>query len=470
MAEEVRAPQPIKIFYSYSRQDSPFLQELRKHLSPLRRQQKIEDWYDLDNPPGAEWEPAILHHLRQADLILLLVTANFFDSDYCFKELDEALDRHEENEAIVIPILVDDVSWEGTSVAKLGALPPSGRPVALWEHRNRAWKEVAKGIAGVVEDLQTGIRPVVDALSGVRGVVAEVGASSPARRLAPQPPQLFRSVALFWEARSNLADVSLATVEGTLSQYAPMIIGPPAAKRRLHREFRRAFSGAEAVGRAKRGTLNACLSISAGQMVWRLRDEDSPTLYLGLYNSIVRNSIPVFVTRECYEAQLRPLFQRHGRRTFEARVTGRVTPVKNDFIRDYVDKYGTKELIPGWVMEELCRDVYGLMIDGEGTGVDYLGPPRYLDGDIWLAVEADGRESFVTSFLDVANRKERNEELRELLKEVESLPGRVRIIAQYDDVNELVAQGYHIATKNELIEKVFRFGLGIGDKAGPGTG
>ena len=40
-----------------------------------------------------------------ADLILLLVSAGFISSDYCYaKEMKRALERHTNNEATVIPI------------------------------------------------------------------------------------------------------------------------------------------------------------------------------------------------------------------------------------------------------------------------------------------------------------------------------------------------------------------------------
>ena len=65
----------IKIFYSYSRKDLDMRNALEDHLSALREAGKISTWHDLELEAGTEWEPAILHKLDTADIILLLIAA-----------------------------------------------------------------------------------------------------------------------------------------------------------------------------------------------------------------------------------------------------------------------------------------------------------------------------------------------------------------------------------------------------------
>jgi hypothetical protein len=143
---------PARIFISYSHEDEPYLRRLVAHLSPLKRQGLIETWFDRDIQAGQEWAARIEGALREADLVLLLVTANFVASDYCYdKELATALERHARGEARVIPIIATPVDFSGTPFAGLQALPRDAKPVSTWPQPDEAWFDVAKGIRRVVD-------------------------------------------------------------------------------------------------------------------------------------------------------------------------------------------------------------------------------------------------------------------------------------------------------------------------------
>src|SRR5262249_40874184 len=134
------------------------------------------------------------------------------------------------------------------------------------------------------------------------------------------------SVSEFWDRRgSDVIPGRVVILQGTFSQFAPMLIGAPRAKRHLHKAFRQALEHDVSLRSRKGPSLDACMSVSAGQMVWRVRDTQSAHIYCELYNSIVRNSIPVLVTRDYYESHLSSLFrQAPGSNSFEARVTAEV--------------------------------------------------------------------------------------------------------------------------------------------------
>jgi hypothetical protein len=64
--------------------------------------------------PGIDWAQAIDQRLEQASLILLLVSADFLASDYCYEvEMQRALALHEAGRARVIPIAVRPAEAEG---------------------------------------------------------------------------------------------------------------------------------------------------------------------------------------------------------------------------------------------------------------------------------------------------------------------------------------------------------------------
>src|SRR5260370_19068857 len=147
---------PITIFYSYAREDKSLRDRLVKHLSLLKRQGHISDWSDQNVKPGQERKKEINKNLLSADIILLLVSANFLATNYCeTSEVEMAMRRHDAGDAWVIPILVRPVDWETSSIVKLQALPYSLSPVANWPNRDSAFEEISKNIRSLVMDLQS---------------------------------------------------------------------------------------------------------------------------------------------------------------------------------------------------------------------------------------------------------------------------------------------------------------------------
>lgn len=145
----------IQVFFSYSHKDEDLRNELDTHLSTLKRQGLIEAWHDRQIQAGAEWASEIEGNLNVADVILLLVSANFIASDFCWgQELARALERHDNHDdpVRVIPIILKPVEgWTETPFARLQVLPTDGQPITQWGDRDSAYVDVARGIRQVVE-------------------------------------------------------------------------------------------------------------------------------------------------------------------------------------------------------------------------------------------------------------------------------------------------------------------------------
>jgi hypothetical protein len=155
---------PVEIFVSYSHGDDELRKRLIKHLDVQRRQGFLSIWHDRKIGPGEEWKGKIDERMNSARIILLLVSANFLSSDYCYDvEMDRAMKRHEAGEAKVIPIILRECSWEGSPLGKLQALPPNAKPVTRWKDRDRAFKEIAVGIRSAALSVDLPIRhPTID--------------------------------------------------------------------------------------------------------------------------------------------------------------------------------------------------------------------------------------------------------------------------------------------------------------------
>ncbi len=137
----------VKVFFSYSHKDEELRNELANHLRILERQGVISSWHDRKILPGEEWDRQINDNLNTADLILLLISADFIASNYCWDvEVETAMKRHNAGEACVIPIILRKVDWKGAAFGKLQFLPKNAAPVTSWSNSDEAFDNVTKGI------------------------------------------------------------------------------------------------------------------------------------------------------------------------------------------------------------------------------------------------------------------------------------------------------------------------------------
>ena len=180
-------------------------------------------------------------------------------------------------------------------------------------------------------------------------------------------------------------------------------------------------------------------------------------MYLGLYHSIVRNSIPVFVDNAYYESKVKSLFKADDQYAIEARVRGRLEPLNGNFIKEFIEENHLQGLIRPEILRTAERPVLALIVDGGDTGIEYRAPARYLDGDIWVAVESNGEQFFISRFLDLADPEDVRQEFLALRKDVEQYFPDSTVVFQCDQV-EKVFSGHATTDVESLIERFTRRG------------
>jgi tetratricopeptide (TPR) repeat protein len=155
--------QEIKLFYCYAREDKTMRDELEKYLSSLKRLYSLRNWHDREIQPGQEWEQAIENSLNTAHLILLLIIPDFMNSEYCYgKEMQRALERHEEGTCKVIPIILRPTFLDAAPFHKLQMLPTDAQAITLWSNRDLAFHDVVKQINLVLKDLLLSLKSKKD--------------------------------------------------------------------------------------------------------------------------------------------------------------------------------------------------------------------------------------------------------------------------------------------------------------------
>ena len=149
---------PVKIFVVYAYEDKPVRDKLLRQLRPLADKGEIDLWSDHEIKPGAFWDDEIRLRLVQSEIILLLVSDDFFASDYIRRvELQTALDLHARDRTLLLPVIAWHCVWtDMPTLSRLQVLPPSGRPVLSkeWDSPDEPYLKIYEGVKAAVRELR----------------------------------------------------------------------------------------------------------------------------------------------------------------------------------------------------------------------------------------------------------------------------------------------------------------------------
>jgi formylglycine-generating enzyme required for sulfatase activity len=144
---------PLKTFIIYSHEDLSYKEELEKFLRHL--DQKINLWSDKKINPGEYWDESIKQNLEEAEVILLLISVDFYNSEYIREtEFKRAKERFEQGKALIVPIIVRDCPWTSYDIIKdIQVLPAGGHSINSWKYRDQVFTEIANSLASLIDRL-----------------------------------------------------------------------------------------------------------------------------------------------------------------------------------------------------------------------------------------------------------------------------------------------------------------------------
>ncbi|MEZ9325977.1 toll/interleukin-1 receptor domain-containing protein [Vibrio cyclitrophicus] len=96
-----------KVFVSYSHADRDYLDRLLVHLKPLEKLGALDVWEDSKIMTGAHWQNEIDKALQQANIAILMISADFLASDFIVNnELPPLLTKAEVQGTKIVPVIV----------------------------------------------------------------------------------------------------------------------------------------------------------------------------------------------------------------------------------------------------------------------------------------------------------------------------------------------------------------------------
>ena len=197
------AKQRLSVFVSYSHADAAWLERVQVHLRPLVRDEQIDLWDDTRIKAGARWREEIRSALAQARVAVLLISADFFGSDFiATKELPPLLEAERKRGLVILGVHLSASRFDRDQVlSEYQTVNSPGRPI----------ESLARSDQEVVFDALA--RRIEELLASSDRVAAQGGLD-----VVPLPPKPARCIG---------RDEQVATLVGALLAGAPAaVLGP----------------------------------------------------------------------------------------------------------------------------------------------------------------------------------------------------------------------------------------------------
>lgn len=121
----------MRVVISYSRKDKKLKDKFVKHLNPLSGKYGMSIWDDTKILAGEAWENTIWHEINRSQLIIVLISVEFLNSDFCMtKEFKAAIERHKNGESILVPVILEDCAWQAIDgLSSIQVLPGHNKTI-----------------------------------------------------------------------------------------------------------------------------------------------------------------------------------------------------------------------------------------------------------------------------------------------------------------------------------------------------
>lgn len=147
--------EPVKLFVSYAHKDEAFKDELLEHLSGLQRQGIIQHWTDRAILPGEKWDETIKRNLKEAQVILFLVSPSFMASGYIQDiEIKTVIEQSNapNNQVTIVPVPVRPCDISSLPLKDFQGGSKDLKAVSSAANRDEAWLGVVENLKKLIQE------------------------------------------------------------------------------------------------------------------------------------------------------------------------------------------------------------------------------------------------------------------------------------------------------------------------------
>jgi hypothetical protein len=146
----------IRVFVSYSHQDTAQMKALVSYLKGLERED-VELWSDQRITTGQLWDAEIKGRIAGSQIALVLVSQAFLDSEYCTNvEIMEFIARN----LVIFPVIVSACEWQRHDWLKSRQFLPGGDETIEEHYRDkgkckRLYLKIKKDLRKCIEEVRS---------------------------------------------------------------------------------------------------------------------------------------------------------------------------------------------------------------------------------------------------------------------------------------------------------------------------
>jgi len=125
------------VFVSYSHFNSEYLADIKRHFKPFLNQ--MDFWDDTNITPGSKWKNEIANAIDRAKVAILLVSTDFFGSDFISShELPRLLELAEKDGTVILIVILKPCLFEEFSdLNQYQAMNSPSKPVSKMDENEK---------------------------------------------------------------------------------------------------------------------------------------------------------------------------------------------------------------------------------------------------------------------------------------------------------------------------------------------
>lgn len=149
---EFKAAKPL-VYLSYCSIDRPLKLDLEKHLSLLEKTSGLQ-FFDRDMiRAGSIEKKELREHLDIADIIILLVSANYISDEWNYNsEMIKAIDRSDTGSCLTIPVIITDCTWQLLPLIKFKPVTYKEQPLFSYSNKEESLSSAVYNIKNSIEE------------------------------------------------------------------------------------------------------------------------------------------------------------------------------------------------------------------------------------------------------------------------------------------------------------------------------
>src|SRR5947209_3165804 len=137
---------PVSVVCLSAPSDTTLLAQWETHLLPLQQAMYLTVWSERHLSAGDRRREELDTHLEQADVIVLLLSAEFFASEECYELMKRVMHIQQKGLVRVLPLVLRPCAWQESPLSPLAYLPANGVPVTRWDDPEEAFQECVQGV------------------------------------------------------------------------------------------------------------------------------------------------------------------------------------------------------------------------------------------------------------------------------------------------------------------------------------